>query len=300
MNYTASLQVLCPSLIISHNKNAHNFDYKTNVFVCVMNGLLILPTTLFNFVIILGILRNPTLRKPSYLLICALAFTDFGVGVLLQPLFIARKVALIYSLQDTYCSLLKIGNILAHIICSPSFFIVTVISIERYLAIRLRTRYSQVITVKTVLKLIIGCIISALIVTVARLQATKPGYMGVAAILMFLLLLVIIFCYLISLKTLRTHQMQVQSIHMQGSMLVQTAQHKRTLKTLLIIVSVLFLCYIPFVVVVIAIAIYGRNMKLTIAWELTATLLFLNSCLNPLLHLWRCKELRQSCIISWI
>lgn len=252
------------------------------------------PTTMLNLALILCILRNPALRRPSYLLICALAFTDFGVGVLLQPLFIARKIALFNSRQDVYCSLLKSGNILAHIICSPSFFIVTVISIDRYLAIRLRTRYNQVITGKTVLKFLGGCLLGALAVTFGRFQATKPSYMGVAATLMFALLIVILFCYFISIKTLKTHQRQVQSI--QESMLVQTAQHKRTLKTLLIIVSSLFLCYIPFVGVVIAIAIYGRDKTLTIAWEYTATLLFLNSCLNPLLHLWRCKELRQSCI----
>ncbi|XP_031558489.1 melanocyte-stimulating hormone receptor-like [Actinia tenebrosa] len=293
MNSTTQ-QVLCPRLTISHNKDAHNFDYSTNVLVCIINGLLMLPTTLFNLVLILCILRNPSLRKPSYLLICALAFTDFGVGVLLQPLFIARKVALILSRQDFYCSLLKSGNILAHMICSPSFFIVTMISIDRYLAIRLRTRYNQVVTAKTVLKFLTGCMVSALAVTLGRLQATKPSYMGIAAVLMFVLLLVIMVSYFISIKTLKTHHRQVHSI--QESMLVQSAQHKRTIKTLLIIVSCLFLCYIPFVGVVIAIAIQGRNAMLMIAWEYTATLLFLNSCLNPLLHLWRCKELRQSCV----
>lgn len=294
MNLTSNHRILCPKLTISHNKDAHNFDYSTNLLVCIINGLLILPTTLLNLVIILSILRNPSLRKPSYLLICALAFTDFGVGILLQPLFIARKVALFSSRQELYCSLLQSGNVLAHLVCSPSFFIVTVISIDRYLAIRLQMRYSQIITVKTVLKFLIGCLVSALVVTLARLQATKPAYMGIAAALMFTLLIVILFCYFISINTLKTHQRQVQNI--QESMLIQAVQFRRTLRTLLIIVFSLFLCYLPFVGVVIAIAVLGRNKTLTIAWEYTATLLFLNSCLNPLLHLWRVKELRQSCV----
>ncbi|XP_020914443.1 melanocyte-stimulating hormone receptor-like [Exaiptasia diaphana] len=294
MNITSNHRILCPSLTISHNKDSRNFDFITSVIVCIINGLLVLPTTFLNLLIILGILRNPYLRKPSYLLICALAFTDFGVGVLLQPLFIVRKVALFSSRHDIYCTLVHSGNILAHLVCSPSFFIVTVISIDRYLAIRLQTRYNHIVTVKTVLKFLIGCMVSAVAVTLARLQATKPGYMGIAAALMFILLIVILSCYFASINTLKIHQRQMDNI--QESILVQTAQYKRTLKTLLIIVFSLFLCYIPFVGVVIAIAFYGRNKTLTIAWECTSTLLYLNSYLNPLLHLWRCKELRRSCL----
>jgi hypothetical protein len=62
----------------------------------------------------------------------------------------------------------------------------------------------------------------------------------------------------------------------------------------MIIVTALFLCYVPFVVVVITIAVYGRSKGFMIAWEITASLMYLNSFLNPILHFFRLKELRQA------
>ncbi|XP_031557682.1 melanocyte-stimulating hormone receptor-like [Actinia tenebrosa] len=287
---------LCPCLKISHNDDSRNFVFTADIICVIINAFLSIPSMILNLLLILSIIKTPSLRKPSFILICCLAVTDFGVGLLIQPLFIARKIAFLYSNVEVYCSLLKAGNVLSHIVCSPSFFVVTAISIDRYFAIRLQTRYKQVITNRRVYKFLIGCLMGACLVTTARFHATRPEHMGYAAALMFILLVVIVCCYIKSLNKLKAHHVHIHNLHTPSQRIIQTILHKKTLKTLLIITSVLFICYIPFVTVVIVISKFGRNRSLTIAWEGTVTLVYVYSFLNPVVHLCRCKQIRQACV----
>ncbi|XP_028513955.1 adrenocorticotropic hormone receptor isoform X2 [Exaiptasia diaphana] len=281
---------LCPKMTMSHNRDPSYFDFNTGIIVCAMNGVLSVPTTILNLLLILSILTSPNLRRPSYILICALAFTDLGVGILVQPLYIARKITFMMSDYETYCILMKTGNVVAHVICSPSFFIVTAISVDRYLAIYLRASYQQHVTNRAVLQYLAFTIVCACCITVSRFHATSPKYMGFGAFFLCVFLFIILFCYFKSLSELS--QLQAKSSARSSQ---PVASHRRVLATLMMIVTALFMCYVPFVVVVIAIAIIGRSKPFMIAWEITASMMYFNSFLNPILHFSRLKELRESC-----
>ncbi|KAK3751339.1 hypothetical protein QZH41_000830 [Actinostola sp. cb2023] len=242
--------------------------------------------------IILSILTTPSLRRPSYILICALAFTDVGVGVLVQPLYIARKITFLLSDFETYCVLLQAGNVAAHVICCPSLFIVTAISLDRYLAIYLRTTYATTVTNKAVLQYLAFSVICACCITVSRFHATSPKYMGFGAFLLCVFLIIILFCYFKSLKELS----RIRVLTAPATSSTQpVSTHRKVLATLMMIVTAVFLCYVPFVIVVIAIAIDGRSKSYMIAWEITVSMMYFNSFLNPILHFSRLIELRQAC-----
>lgn len=312
MNATGSNLILCPTMKMSHATDLEHFDFHTGIITTIVNGVLILPTTVLNLLLILSILTTPSLRRPSYILICALAFSDFGVGVFVLPLYIARKIKFMYGDYEGYCVLFKLENIAAHIICSPSFLIVTGIAIDRYLAVSLKTSYSIAVTNSKVLKYIAFVMLIALGITMVRLQAaTSPKYMTIPAIYMCIILIIILYCYFQSLKQLQAVQQVTvkntqQSIEEQSSDTIECANtketraaassHRRVLGTLMMIVVSLFCCYIPFVAVVIAMAAFGRSKKFMIAWEMGLSLLFLNSFINPVLHFARLKELRQACV----
>ncbi|XP_031563020.1 melanocyte-stimulating hormone receptor-like [Actinia tenebrosa] len=285
---------LCPGMTMSHNRNPAYFDPTTGVLICILNGLLAVPTTILNFLLIVSILSTPSLRKPSFVLICALAFTDFGVGILVQPLYIARKVSFLLSSFETYCFLLKTGNVAAHIIMCPSFFIVTAISVDRYLAIKLQNRYHTSLTNIHILEYLAFTMVCAGCVTYSRFQTTSPKYMSIAAALLCIFLSIIVYCYSKSLKGLRAIQVQVPRRRQDWSK--KCSRHQRVLQTLVMIVTCLVFCYVPFVSVIITIAVYGRSKEFMIAWEVTLTLMYLNSFLNPILHFLRVKELQQACI----
>lgn len=139
------------------------------------------------------------------------------------------------------------------------------------------------------LEYLIFTMVCAGCVTYARFQATSPKYMSIAAALLCIFLSIIVYCYFKSLRGLRAVQVQV-------SRSVKCSGHQRVLQTLMMIVTSLFFCYAPFISVIITIAVYGRSKKFMIAWEVTLTLLYLNSFLNPILHFLRVKVLRQACV----
>jgi len=289
------MYVLCPELTMSRTKNPAHFDWNTGIVICIMNGLVAIPTTALNLLLILSVLSSPSLRKPSYILICALAFTDFGVGFVVQPLYIARKIKFLTNEYDTYCLLLQVGNVFAHICCVPSVFIVTAISIDRYLAVSLRTAYNQRVTIKIVLQYLIFALFCTGCITYGRFQSTEPKYMSIAAAMMVGILSIILFCYFQSLKELKRVQRQItQNSTSTGR--VSNSKHRNILATLIIIVTTLFCCYVPFVTVVLTMAVYGRSRHFMIAWEIGLTLLYYNSFLNPVVHFTRLEELRLACV----
>lgn len=232
---------------------------------------------------------------------CTLAFTDLGVGVIVQPLYILRKVSALQKNYDLYCKLLQAGDILAHLICSPSFFIVTATSVDRYLAITMGIKYRQIVTTSKIVLTGLAALCFAATITSIRIVAKKEKYMAFAAVIMFFCLLIITYCYSKSLAALKTLQTKVGVTKSNPKPQVNSknfdiAQYKKALATMGIITTILFCCYIPFVSVVIGIAINGRSARLNIAREITFTLLYVNSCLTPIIYGWRSKELKQACL----
>ena len=63
-----------------------------------------------------------------------------------------------------------------------------------------------------------------------------------------------------------------------------------------IIFCALLVAYIPAWIVVLVRIIYGRTEYLHKATTATLTIVLLNSTVNPILYLWRMKELRQSAL----
>jgi len=46
-----------------------------------------------NVLVIAAIWRNPSLRTPSYILLCGLAFTDLFTGLVTEPFFVALEIS---------------------------------------------------------------------------------------------------------------------------------------------------------------------------------------------------------------
>jgi len=75
--------------------NASEFKTKTNdtsLATLVINGLFSPVAIGFNALIAFLILRQPSLRNPSNLMIVGLASVDFATGLLLQPVFVIKEL----------------------------------------------------------------------------------------------------------------------------------------------------------------------------------------------------------------
>lgn len=298
----SNLTTLCSNYLLSKNADSENWGSAYEIGVVSINALLVLPTILFNVMVIVTITRTPSLRKPSYFLMCSLAFTDLGVGIIVQPLYVLRKIAALQKDYDAYCKLLQAGDIMAHLICCPSFFIVTATSVDRYLAITTGVKYRSIVTSTRIMWTAVAALTFSATVTSIRVVAKKEKYMIFAAVIMFICLVIIVACYsksLAALKRLQGKVGQTSDKHRVTSderppKSFDIAQYKKALITMAIITCILFLCYIPFVSVVIGIAINGRSRSLNLAREITFTLLYLSSCLTPMVYGLRSKELKTA------
>ena len=98
--------------------------------------------------------------------------------------------------------------------------------------------------------------------------------------------------------TLHHHQTQVQD-HGQQQQPSQTAplniaRYKKAVSSALWVQIALVICYLPYAIVRACINSSGLTSSSFLALEVTATLVYLNSSLNPFLYCWKISEVRQA------
>ena len=62
--------------------------YLNDMTLVTVNGCLAIFAFLSNLVIIVTVIKTPSLQKPCNILLSNLAFADFLTGVIVQPMFI--------------------------------------------------------------------------------------------------------------------------------------------------------------------------------------------------------------------
>lgn len=124
---------------------------------CLLNAILLLVSVSANSLVVTAIWRTPGLRYPSVVFLCGLAVSDFAVGLIVQPLFIATELLKIRGHPKGDCSLETAFIILAFTLCGVSFGNVTSISFDRYLAIHYPLRYRTIVTLPRVVFVIVLC-----------------------------------------------------------------------------------------------------------------------------------------------
>ena len=104
---------------------------------------------MLNILTIHALRKTSSLPKPLKILLLSLAVSDLGVGLLAQPLHIAKMVnpanstsALVYTAKAVFIY--------------SSFFSVVAISVDRFLAIHLHLRYQELVTHKRIVAVVIS------------------------------------------------------------------------------------------------------------------------------------------------
>ena len=103
-----------------------------------------------NSVILFALYQCRSIHSPTKALFYTLAFSDFGVGIVAQPLQVVASIATLYGDLNLFCSIQPFYAAVAYYFCSVSFITMTAISIERYIALHLGMKYRLVVTVTKV------------------------------------------------------------------------------------------------------------------------------------------------------
>lgn len=269
-------------------------------YLCIFTNVLLLIVTISENVLILIALSNVSvLHPPSKLLLRNLAAADLCVGLITQPLFIAYLLSIVGENGTDACEIVVFFLLIStSILCGISLCTLTLISVERLLALMLGLRYRQVITLSKVKAMVV--LIWFVFISVNLLYFWNPRVFATIVLLNVpSFLLVSTISYTKIYFTLRRRQLQIR----QGSSSSQFDEHdrarylkyRRTVTNAMWVSVCVVAFYLPSAIFTAVRRIEVYDDYFSVLTEVIAVnLIYLNSTMNPLVYCWRITQVRRA------
>ena len=261
---------------------------------CVVNLALAFVAIFANALVLYGVWKTASLRSPFILLLCGLASTDFSVGVIAQPMFIARNFLELFSRSvNLKLRFIKISNAIGSCLCGVSLAMTTAISIDRLIAIHKPSQYPSIVTSSRVTRILLAIWIVSILAASSEFWEKQVLFASIC-LFAFICLSISIICHATMYKIMRRHRLQIHSQ-------IQAFDHRNARNIIIslrksafnayVLFIVLMICYCPYLVVSI-VHFTGKAGELNLGFFLSTTAVFLKSALNPLLYCKRIREIR--------
>ena len=268
------------------------------IAIAAVNIVLSITAFLGNILILIALRKVTSIHPPTKLLFQCLAITDLGVGLTSQPVMVILMLTSI-DIKIWNKMYYHLFSSLSFTFCGVSVFASTALSVDRLLALFLGLRYRHVVTLKRIRAVLAcGCLPSLLTVLVWNLRGKTKRI--IIIIFLTLCLSISLFSYTKIVLRLRQHQSSVRDNAQQGqantgASPLNLERYKKTVVSVALVQLASVICYFPFIIFSTLIHLNrippGTHFLLEFN---TATLVYLNSSLNPFLYCWRIKEIRQA------
>lgn len=271
-----------------------------NITTSVINGLSSVVAVTANGLVLVVMWKNPALHTAGNVLLSCLAISDLIVGLVSQPAFIVYKVSENLGDFQLLCISKLVAELTGWSASGVSFLTLTAIGVERYISLFRPLRYHALVTTKKTVSTVL-CFWTLLIVQ----QATRFWFFDSKSA-SYLSVVVIVICLSVSLwsywriYTLASrHQNSVRDIarvtaRLHGREIAKSTRRERKAANAMLGVFLLFLfCYCPLMFCLIAFQVTGFTTSVKVALNVSGTLSFVNSSLNPLWYCWRIEEIRR-------
>ena len=284
--------VICSNRILT-NGTSDNLIYLTaacNIFFSV-------TALLGNMVILMALRKETSLHPPTRLLLRNLATTDLLVGLFLEPLDVVYLLSVIH--QDWYlCRVAETTTFIVGYTLGPvSLWTATAISFDRLLALKLAIRHSEVVTIKKTYAVITTFWVMSIVLSssyvVESLVSFWYSHLTVASCLA-----ISIPSYAVIFRWLRRQQTRV--IHGNSRQqqrdeitMLRIARYRKTVSNILWVKLSLIMCYSPYGVASV-LFFSSPSSSLFLPWQMTMSVVFVNSTLNPFLYCWKIREVRKA------
>jgi len=261
--------------------------------------------------------RTSSLPNLLKVLLLSLAVSDLGVGLVVQPFYIAR---LVKSIQQNSASTVSNPSYtmdtafftIMNLFSCASFFNVLALSVDRFLAIHLHLRYREFVTYKRVVIAVVSIWVFSVFFSSIKLWAPEDMTESLSVVVALLFGLCFICTTIIYYKIyliVRRHRHHIQSVHEQ---LVSTQNDEISLETsgeissnvatvrksalgTFYVYLLFMLCYMPGYCMMIA-RMIASETNTAMKWfdPYAWTLVFVNSSLNPVIYCWKMKHIRHA------
>ena len=259
---------------------------------CVLNAPLMVICILGNALVLAVIIRTPSIRSPSMIMLCSLAVSDLLVGFIAQPLFIADEV-----IKENLV-LYRVSAMIGFSACGVSLATITLISIDRFLAVQYHMRYATLVRQSRVIFIIVMIWLFTFVCSGFHIWNNFLHHL-LSAIYIAICLIISTFCYIRIYLTVRHHRSHIKA--QQQAVQYRYAEQntsmmrlKRSALNTFLFYIFMIACYFPTYVLL---TIFGLGyMEWAMEWTIASTVVFMNSSINPILYCWRIRELRVAVV----
>ena len=275
-----------------YRKFPQPFATFTPIFVA-LNIASSITATLGNALILIALQKESSPNPPSKLFLRCMVFSDLGVGLLVQPATVASLLTALNQGWNLCVISDSIWNFVSIFSSTFSFATMTAISVDRHLALLLRIRYRQVVTIKRARVVATLFLLLSIAVCMAVFSGVN-AFIILNTIMWSSWLIISTYCYTRIYLSLKNHiQAQITpQCQPKGISALQLLRYRKTVSTTLWVFATMIICYLPFGLVWIVHAAGSESVSLIIMSYFATTLLYLNSTLNPLLYCWKMREIR--------
>ena len=276
--------------------------YLSNFANCVFNAFLCYTAFMLNSVTIYAIKKTSSLPKNLKTLLLSLAVSDLGVGLIVHPLYIAVLVIGLrtnFENDPTYKAMIIALFIPLNLFCYASFFGVTALTVDRFLAIHLHLRYNELVTHKRVVAAVISVWLLSAFLFLVRFLIPAMNIRFVIYLTIEVVCLIAtaaLYCKIYSSvrrHTNQIHTLQVQQEAQNGEMANALILRKSAITTFYVYL-VFLVCYFPNICIYVVIIISGPSTTTQGLQDYVLTLMLLNSSLNPLIYCWKMRHTRHA------
>ncbi len=272
-----------------HSGNEDN-SYPGTILIinCVLNAPLMLISILGNTLVLAAMLRTPSIRSTSMIMLCSLAVSDLLVGLIAQPIYIALLIT-----KDRF--VYHVWRMIGASLCGASLSSITAITVDRFLALHHHMRYDTLVTESRVKYTLVIIWLNSFLISSFFFWSPPISsiLLGVATVIC---LIISKFCYIRIYLIVRRHQLQIhaqqQAVQSSNAENNSVQLRKSALNTFVFYIA-LVICYLPMYVILTRQGISKWEPE----WRSFATtLMFCNSSVNPFLYCWRLRELRTAVV----
>ena len=284
---------------MSDGAELHKREY---ILLCVVNTFFALTAVVLNSVTIHAVRKtsSASLPKNMRILLLNLAFSDLSVGLVVQPFFIIHLTLRFESQQTENAEKVKTTSwVMGILFVCISILGVLALSVDRFLAVHLHLRYQEIVTPKRIVSTLFLSWVVSTILSLLWIAQEYNDFLWIfisvflaTCLITIALLQCKIFC-IVRRHRYHIRTQQVQRSERKDETRANVEHQKPSVRSAFYLYFALLVCFLPKIFIAFAMT-RSRGTIFHILYLYAATLLFVNSCLNPLIYGWKLRHIRRT------
>ena len=256
-------------------------------------------TVVLNLLVMIAVKTKVRLQSMSNMALACLALTDVMVGLVAQPLFIAQIWNIIQGeTTASACSIQIASKLSSFLFCLSSIVHLSLISVDRYIAIMRPYIYLQTVTKPRVLiATALAWTLTLIINTLLLIDVEMVRAIFTAVV--FSLISVVVFCNMIVYRQAHRQEKQIAAQQIDIATKENFLSHKRAFKLTLMIITLTVISYFPGTIFL----RFKEPLKnvlslgtLTSIFMVVGSVAAFNSLVNPFIYCIRLRQFRVAFI----